>query len=167
MTPLSELIAPLAEAANRTFHIIPAEAEVWVQADRNALLEILNNLIDNALKYAPAGTHIWLQWGLLRPHQPQMTGILIGDTGPGIPVLDQVHIFERHFRGVQAHGQLAGSGLGLAIAHDLMREMHGDIELYSPLSELPWPLPPPITDLHPPAGTAFIVWLPKTPPADG
>lgn len=161
IAPLVDLTAALAEAADMVLHVIAPDQAVWVQADRKALMEILNNFIDNALKYSPPGTHLWLQWGVSRADRPHLTGIVVGDTGPGIPLADQSRIFERHYRGVQAAGELDGSGLGLAIAHDLIHEMSGAIELYSPLSTLPWPLPSAIDTVQPVAGTAFIIWLPQ------
>jgi signal transduction histidine kinase len=160
--PVVELTRSLAEATEMTFQVEPPDTETWVQADGKALIEILNNFIDNALKYSPPGTQLWLQWGLSQPARSDLTGILIGDTGPGIPLADQTHIFERHFRGIQAAGPLTGSGLGLAIVADLVHEMKGELELFSPLSKLPWPLPPSIqahADDYP--GTAFVAWLPK------
>ncbi|HBY80405.1 MAG TPA: hypothetical protein DEG47_26095, partial [Cyanobacteria bacterium UBA11148] len=46
----------------------------------------------------------------------EMMGIAICDTGPGIPPEDLEHLFERHYRGVQAGTSIPGTGLGLAIA---------------------------------------------------
>ncbi|MEL6764167.1 MAG: sensor histidine kinase, partial [Cyanobacteria bacterium J06607_6] len=158
--PLVRLNQPLAEAAEMKLHLVPPAEDVWLQFDPKALGEILNNLLDNALKYSSPETEVWLQWGLSHPDQPTLGGILLGDTGPGIPFLDQEHIFERHYRGRQAAGELDGSGLGLAIAADLMGEMRGQIAVYSPLSKLPWTLPETLSLLAATIGTAFVLWLP-------
>lgn len=160
MAPLIELTRTLAETADMTLHIVPATEEIWVQADERALMEILNNFLDNSLKYSPAGTHLWIQWGLSQPGEADLAGIVVGDTGPGIPQADQVRIFERHYRGIQASGDLDGSGLGLAIAQDLVQEMNGNIELYSPIAQLPWSLPAAVQTLPDVTGTAFALWLP-------
>ena len=138
---------------------------VW--ADARALRELLSNLIDNALKYSPAGAWVWIQTGL-RQEKPEgvYQGILVGDTGPGIPSQDLAQIFQRHYRGVQAQTDIPGTGLGLAIANDLITEMHGSIQVFSPAAD---------SGLMPAAaadrlderggrrgqGTAFIVWLPE------
>ena len=123
-----------------------------VTANSQALREVLNNLIDNAIKYTPPGGKVsitienqQLQSGL------NYLGIAIKDTGYGIPVQDREHIFERHYRGIQAEGDIDGSGLGLAIAKELVEQMQGQIKLISPNnfaqdSEFP--------------GTTFIVLLP-------
>ncbi|NEQ33416.1 MAG: GAF domain-containing protein [Leptolyngbya sp. SIO4C5] len=146
------------------------EAELYpVLGDALALQEVLSNLIDNALKYAPAGSWIYVQTGLFQV-QPQVRyqGVMIADSGPGIPEVDQLHIFERHYRGVQAAGPIAGTGLGLAIASDLITQMQGKIEVVSPVEQSLWLAEEtldwlnqqaPVSALGP--GTAFTVWLPE------
>lgn len=116
-----------------------------VQGDLAALREILSNLIDNALKYTPQGGKVQLD---LETNREQMLGIAIQDTGEGIPVEDQRRIFERHYRGIQAQGDIPGSGLGLAIAQELATKMGGEIELLSPNN---------LEQNN--TGTTFIVWL--------
>jgi signal transduction histidine kinase len=89
--------------------------------------------------------------------------ILISDTGPGIPLQDLEHLFERHYRGVQASTAIPGSGLGLAIAKDLIEQMQGEIEVFSP-AQLAWAklgTESTITKVQDNStrGTSFIVWL--------
>ncbi len=123
-----------------------------VKANPLALREVLNNLIDNALKYTPPGGKIYLRSLERQTTQTTFQGIAIYDEGPGIPSQDQKHIFERHYRGVQSQGDIQGSGLGLAIAKALVEQMHGEIELISPVEGREDNLLAP--------GTAFVVWLP-------
>ncbi len=105
-----------------------------VRANSKALREILSNIIDNALKYTPPQGLIYIQ-----VHSPEKTQssyplkILITDTGPGIPPEDLKHLFERGYRGIQANSNIPGTGLGLAIAQDLIEQMQGEIEVFSPL----------------------------------
>ena len=120
-----------------------------VRANAKALREVLSNLIDNALKYTPAGGQIFIQAG---QKQDAFQGVKIGDTGPGIPPEDLRHIFERHYRGIQAESGIAGTGLGLAIAKELVEQMQGEIQVFSSAQHLPAMASEP--------GTAFIVWLP-------
>ncbi|NEO84302.1 MAG: HAMP domain-containing histidine kinase [Spirulina sp. SIO3F2] len=115
-----------------------------IQGDAIALREVLSNLLDNALKYTPNGGSIAVEVGLESGNE---LGIKIQDTGVGIPPEDQAHIFERHYRGVQAQGDLPGTGLGLAIVQDLIIQMRGRIEVLSPNSDQS-------------QGTTFTVWLP-------
>lgn len=118
-----------------------------VKADLTAVGEILNNLVDNALKYTPEGGRVELN--LKIKDLPAMLGIAIEDSGFGIPIQDQQQIFERHYRGIQAESEIPGTGLGLAIAQELITKMHGTIEVISP------------NNLSPDnPGTSFIMWLP-------
>ncbi|MGJ3244965.1 MAG: sensor histidine kinase [Elainellaceae cyanobacterium] len=130
-----------------------------VRVDIQALREVLNNLIDNALKYTPAGGTIEI-WAGIRQNKKQ--AIVIADTGPGIPPGDLDHIFERHYRGVQQTGDIQGSGLGLAIAQNLVKQMNGEIQVFSPArtSELVAGLAHEWGTTDYP-GTAFVLWLPE------
>lgn len=120
-----------------------------VYANSQALREVLNNLIDNAIKYTPKGGQVRVELGLISIiDQKTYQGILIEDTGYGIPLEDQAHIFDRHYRGIQAEGDISGTGLGLAIVKDLVNQMEGIIEVFSPINA------------KQKKGTRFMVWLP-------
>ncbi len=135
---VAEVLKPLLASAEaisqeRDIHLtaqIPADLPL-IQANELALREVLSNLIDNALKYTNSGGSIQVTVNLLTHLQE----IAIEDSGCGIPVEDQPHIFERHYRGIQAQGEIVGSGLGLAIAKDLVEQMQGTIELTSPIRQ--------------------------------
>lgn len=128
-------------------------------ANAQALHEVLNNLLENALKYTPAGGAVGV-WVRLLPDRATAhhVEIAVSDTGPGIPLADQPHIFERHYRGVQQDSEIPGTGLGLAIAHNLVTQMQGDLELFSPLrpsDRASFPTTP-----QPGSGTTFALHLP-------
>lgn len=132
------LISTEAIAQDRNLHLhtdLPNLPPVWMQVA--ALREVISNLLDNALKYTPANGQVVVF--LERPvqtqsdAQPQRQAIIIADTGPGIPVADLEHLFERHYRGVQASSGIPGSGLGLAIAKELVTQMRGEIQVISPI----------------------------------
>ena len=154
---ISEVLEPLLESAeaiaqDRQLTLqskIPAHLPP-VQTDVKMLREVLSNLVDNALKYTPAGGGVWVQV----KDQGKMQAIVIADTGSGIPSQDLPRLFERHYRGVQAKTEIPGSGLGLAIARDLLHAMQADIEIFSPATTCGL-LPPD----YPVAGTAVVVWL--------
>lgn len=122
-----------------------------VRANVKALREVLTNIIDNALKYTPPGGKILIQAG---QEKANFQGIVISDNGPGIPPQDLEHLGERHYRGVQAQTEIPGTGLGIAIAKQLIEQMQGEIEVFSPAinSKLTSPDTP---------GTTFIIWLPE------
>lgn len=121
-----------------------------VKANIKALQEVLSNIIDNALKYTPQGGRVYIQAG---QEKPNFQGIAISDNGPGIPPEDLVHLGERHYRGVQAQTEIPGTGLGLAIAKQLIEQMQGEIEIFSPAINAK------LTSTNSP-GTTFIIWLP-------
>ena len=166
--PLRPLLEPLVAlgqtlAVDRQIQfvgVLPAMPQT-VAVDAQALQEVIRNLLDNALKYAGAGNWAWLQ-AAVRIGDTARVGIAVGDTGDGIPLVDQARLFERYYRGIQADGQLPGTGLGLAIARDLVTQMQGEIELISPLSTAAQTWVPPEVQAQgfPRAGTLFIVWLP-------
>ncbi|MDJ0601402.1 MAG: GAF domain-containing sensor histidine kinase [Crocosphaera sp.] len=119
---------------------------VW--GNKSALREVFSNLIDNSIKYTPISGKVTIKLGLSKvSDDKKYQGILIEDTGYGIPDEDKERIFERHYRGVQENSNISGSGLGLAIVKELVTQMGGLIELSSPIN------------LDNYAGTRFIVWL--------
>lgn len=154
---LAELLTPLlvsaqAIAQERNLELIleiPQDLPL-VTANVKALQEVLSNIIDNALKYTPSGGKIYIELG---QEKGNFQGIAISDTGPGIPKEDLAHIGERHYRGVQAQTEIPGTGLGLAIAKQLIEQMQGEIEVFSPAinSAIATPNSP---------GTTVIIWLP-------
>lgn len=92
-----------------------------IQADRTRLIEILENLVENAFLYTPAGGRI----ALSATAQPDGVEIDVADTGIGITPQERPRLFERFFRGENPMVMAtAGTGLGLAITRRLV-EMHG------------------------------------------
>ncbi len=134
--PLLASAQAIAQDRNLTLHAEIADPLATVWANPQALREVLNNLIENALKYTPAGGQVWVQGRQLPvlavDEEDAWVEIAISDTGPGIPPEDLAHLFERHYRGVQAQTDIPGTGLGLAIAKALIDQMHGEIDVISP-----------------------------------
>ena len=93
-------------------------AAVWVDPDR--LVQVLANLVGNALRHTPDGGQI----ALAASETGGRVVLSVTDSGPGIPVEDLPHIFERFYRGDKARVDDGASGLGLAIARSLI-EAHG------------------------------------------
>lgn len=86
---------------------------------------VLSNLLDNALKYSPAGGQVRLKVA------EDATGVLvrIEDDGPGIPAAERSRVFERFYRGEGHREETPGTGLGLYMARTLARSMGGGLEL--------------------------------------
>jgi two-component system, OmpR family, phosphate regulon sensor histidine kinase PhoR len=124
----------------------PAEnAEISVFADIEALSEIVDNLVDNAVKYTPAGGTIRLRWFA----DADACTIEIMDTGIGIPESDLPRIFERFYRVDKARSrEMGGTGLGLSIVKHLVQAMNGTVRAASELGK----------------GSVFTVRLPRAEP---
>lgn len=91
------------------------------RGDANTLQEVLQNLLDNALQYTPAGGKIDVSASCSDGH----VVVTVADTGIGIPQVEQERIFERFYRVDAARSREAGgTGLGLSIARHIM-EAHG------------------------------------------
>ncbi|GEM_PF-1271629 len=95
------------------------------RGDPGLIKEVLQNLLENALRYNTADTRVWC---LLEKTGEQLK-IEVGDIGPGISEEDQPYIFERFFRG--RNHKKSGTGIGLAIVRELVELMGGSIELIS------------------------------------
>ena len=93
-----------------------------------AVIQILVNLIVNAIRYSPEGKVLRLSF----ERTDGSASVTVSDQGPGVGAADQHRIFERFER---AHGREDGTGLGLAISRRLARSMGGDVTLDSPPGE--------------------------------
>ncbi len=116
---------PLAEAAGLDLGIDAADP-ARVSGDADALGRLLRNLLDNALRYTPAGGRIDVAVRLETGAAPQAV-VTVTDTGPGIPVAERERVFDRFHR-VPGTG-VAGSGLGLALARSIARRHRGEVTL--------------------------------------
>jgi two-component system phosphate regulon sensor histidine kinase PhoR len=113
-------------------------------ADEEAVQEILDNLIDNAVKYTPEGGRIQVRWHAANGE----VCLEVADTGIGIPEQDLPRIFERFYRVDKARSrELGGTGLGLSIVKHLAQAMHGNVSATSKVGQ----------------GTTFTVRLPRAP----
>ena len=101
----------------------PAEG-CWGRGDPDAVARVVRILLDNALRYGPAGEPIALDTGL---HDGR-AGVRVADRGPGIPAEEREHVFERFHRGRAAASE-SGFGLGLAIGRELAERMGGSLRL--------------------------------------
>ena len=133
LEPLIASAQTIAQERSLSLHLQVPERLPPVWANPPVLREVLNNLLENALKYTSPGGQILVQVDApIFPASNPWLELSVNDTGVGIPAQDLPHIFERRFRGVQADTDVPGTGLGLTIAKSLMEQMHGQIEVQSP-----------------------------------
>lgn len=110
-----------------------AEGLPLLQADPALLEQVLFNLLDNAVKYAPAGSLI-----RVRAMQAGRGLVLeVADEGMGIPAADLAHVFDSFYRARHGDRVAPGTGLGLAIARGLTEAMGGTITAQSPRPDSP------------------------------
>jgi signal transduction histidine kinase len=105
--------------------LVEAEAPVGALGDELRVQQIVRALVENAIRHTPEGTTVTVR--VLRRGNGAV--LEIRDDGPGIPIEDQKHLFQRFYR--SAGGKASGSGLGLAIASGLATRLGGSIELSS------------------------------------
>lgn len=139
-------ISDLADAAHRSvdmFHGVAEEREVkiithleeacLVEARASHLRQLATNLIDNALKFTPAGGTVWVE--VTADTQQRLTTLRVTDTGCGIPQQALARIFERFYQVDVSHdrsGQRRGTGLGLSICESIVQAYGGKIEILTP-----------------------------------
>lgn len=129
---IAALWQPRAAQRNITLSLESAENGSGVQliSHRDLLTQVLDNLIDNALRYCPHGSKIHIVQEQAAHDQIR---ILVEDNGPGIAASERDQVIRRFYRGDQSPKSNdhtpAGSGLGLAIAHEIMTRLGGTLKI--------------------------------------
>jgi two-component system phosphate regulon sensor histidine kinase PhoR len=121
---------PTAEAKRIELIAEPQSPGCFVRADKEGLREILDNLVDNAIKYTPEGGRVVVRWRVTA--DAKMASIEVEDTGIGIPEEELPRVFERFYRVDKARSrELGGTGLGLAIVKHLAQSFGGGVSAAS------------------------------------
>jgi signal transduction histidine kinase len=121
-----EQLAPL--AARRSVHLVvnvePSPDDACAMGDPDRVAQVLDNLLDNAIRYSPEGSTVEI--GICR--QGNECECAVHDRGPGIPTEHLTRVFERFYRvDASRNRQSGGAGLGLAIARALIESQGGRI----------------------------------------
>jgi signal transduction histidine kinase len=118
-----------------------------VQADAGLLGQALSALLTNACNYTPEGGQVVVSTQQQSREGKQWAGFSVSDTGPGIALDEQPHVFERFFRGrTGRESDVPGTGLGLAVVKEVVERHGGRVEVSS--------------EGLPGKGATFSVWLP-------
>ena len=116
---------PVSFASNIDLGIEQTDDAIHIFGNPLMLRELLSNLIDNAIRYTPKGHSVTVRTSL---NNEQALAILeVEDNGPGIPVSERGHIFERFYRILGSNVQ--GSGLGLSIVREIAQQHNAKIEI--------------------------------------
>ena len=126
-----------------------AEDLPLIQADRDRMVQMLFNLVDNALVYTPSAGEV----GVVLTRGPRGgVRVVVEDTGKGIPESHLPNLFDRFYRvDVARTPNRGGAGLGLAIVKQVVESHGGTIEVDSAIGK----------------GTQFVIWLPHSDTASG
>jgi signal transduction histidine kinase len=123
---MHERFASRAEQARVAFAVDTPPEPVTVSADDHQITRVLDNLLDNALKFTPSGGSVTLKLDEL----PDLARLSVTDTGIGIPAEDIPNLFRRFHRGRNA-AAYPGNGLGLVITKAIVEEYSGQIAVES------------------------------------
>lgn len=122
---VGDLFEPSAEVAGVAFTLETGTTPAQVKGSRGRLMQAVGNLVDNAIKYTPAGGSVRVA---LAPHRDGFA-VTVQDDGIGIPEESQAHVFEKFYRG--ANATAPGDGLGLALVQAIVSAAGGRLTLVS------------------------------------
>ncbi len=105
--------------------VADAGEEVWARVDRERLVQVLDNLIANALDASASGSTL----RVLCRHEGAVAKLVVCDQGPGMTVDQRAHAFDRFWRALPTATEFGGNGLGLPIARKLVEVDHGTLDL--------------------------------------
>jgi signal transduction histidine kinase len=137
-----KLLGTLADEKNMELRTSMCEVSLFVNVDRDRMIQVLSNLINNAIKFVPdCGGKITVRVNELDGE----VGIAVEDNGPGIEMEDKSKVFDRFVQAAKHVGPGShGTGLGLAISKELVELHGGRIEVTSEAG----------------SGTTFTIYLP-------
>lgn len=122
-------MAPAAQAKNIVLEGKIEGISKSILADPDKLKQALMNLVVNSIEYTPAGGQVFV----CASQTQDEYNIIVADDGPGIPLADLPHVFERFWRGDRSRSRSGGgSGLGLAISQEIIHLHRGSITVDSP-----------------------------------
>ncbi len=128
---------------HHTLSILGAEEMLIIEGDAARLEQVLQNLVQNAIKYSPTGGPITVELS----RDCQRVRLAVTDRGIGIPAADLPRVFTRFHRARNAEAlHITGFGVGLYVVREIVRLHGGEIEVASQEGQ----------------GSTFTVWLPCT-----
>ncbi|MEZ4295965.1 MAG: HAMP domain-containing sensor histidine kinase [Polyangiaceae bacterium] len=140
------LVAPLSLAAGCAVEVCTPGEELMVTIDQGRILQVLSNLLSNALKHSPPGGTVTVEVAATA----ERVRVRVIDEGPGIPAEFRSRIFGRFAQAdTSSARKIAGAGLGLYIARQLIEHHHGELGFEDDRS----------------AGAAFFFELPRASPS--
>ncbi len=125
----ADILEPVAEVDGVTLQVTTPDAPTEVMADKARLMQVLQNLLTNALRHTPPAGQIWI--GIIAARGEVV--ISVRDSGDGIAAEHLPYIFDRFYRTDHARARdRGGAGLGLAIVRAMVQAHNGYAEVTSP-----------------------------------
>ena len=137
-----ELQTPVARERGVLLEASGPDGTIFVNCDRQRLLQVLGNLIGNAVRFTPEGGRITVRIDAHASAKDRVVRFVVEDTGSGIKPEHLPHVFEQYWK-----GDAKGTGLGLYIAQSIVRAHGGDIGVKS----------------EPGRGASFFFTIPRAP----
>jgi two-component system OmpR family sensor kinase len=121
------LLQPLAD--RRNIRLQPDLHSAPLVGDADRLSQVVTNLVTNSIQYGDTNTTVWIEVFA----KPDAAFLVVRDTGPGIPLADQPHLFERFYRvdRVRTQEEETGTGLGLSLVAEIVAAHGGTIQVAS------------------------------------
>lgn len=137
----------LAEQKGLTLHFLNEVDELVMDHDPERIMQVVANLVSNAIKFTPEGGHVYIFTGVQRNDKKLEFMLRVKDTGIGLTPVQQAHVFDRFYQADDSSSRKAeGTGIGLALVQELVKLMKGGISVHSISGQ----------------GAEFIVVLPVT-----
>ncbi len=121
-------LEPVAEKADITLHYTPCGGDTVAPGDREELVQVFSNLVENAIKYGRSGGNVWLA---VEAHPDGRFAVSCRDDGQGIAEEHLPRLTERFYRANDAAGEKSGTGLGLAIVKNAVARHRGELRIVS------------------------------------
>lgn len=120
------------QAAGRNIHLSvdTADDELWLNGDASSLERAVCNIVGNAIKYSPDGSHVRLS--LRQDAERQHVVLIVSDDGVGIAPEALETLFSRFRRDARVEGKIQGIGLGLALVSRVVAQHGGEVKAVSP-----------------------------------
>ncbi|KAB8138196.1 HAMP domain-containing protein [Gracilibacillus oryzae] len=136
--PFAQLILEVAErfelfAGKKNIRMVTeVDHETIISGDPDRLEQVIGNLLDNAIRYTPAGEQVKIEL----TQKESFAELMIQDFGPGIPEEDLPKVVERFYRVNQARTRKeGGTGIGLSIVYQIVKKHGGELAIFSTLGE--------------------------------
>jgi two-component system phosphate regulon sensor histidine kinase PhoR len=145
---VAAMMTPLAAERSVRLVIEKPATPVLARADRDEIVQVISNLVQNAIKYGRDGGLVRVTLGETTAAERRLVRLVVADDGPGIPAQHLPRLTERFYRvDDRASRQKGGTGLGLAIVKHILNRHDGELTIRSSLGQ----------------GSTFTVDLPRAP----